>query len=214
MTEPDYVTATRAAYDVVAVDYERLLRDALDASPLDRALLSVFAERVGAAGGGLVADLGCGPGRLTGHLRDLGLDVFGIDLSPGMVDVARRLHRGLRFEVGALAGLDLPDAGLAAAVAWYSVIHTPADRLPQVFAEIARVVEPGGELLLAFKAGAGRHRIEQAYGHEVSYDVHWFDPADIEELLARAGFAVHTRVHREPEGYEKGPQAFLMATRD
>jgi SAM-dependent methyltransferase len=206
VTEPEYVTATRAAYDVVAVDYERLLRNELDASPLDRALLSVFAERVLDAGGGLVGDLGCGPGRLTGHLRDLGLDVFGIDLAPGMVDVARRSHPGLRFEVGALAGLDLPDASLAAAVAWYSIIHTPPDRLPEVFAEIARVIEPGGELVLAFKAGAGRHRIEQAYGHEVSYDVHWFEQADVAELLARAGFTVHTQVHREPERYEKGPR--------
>jgi hypothetical protein len=48
----------------------------------------------------------------------------------------------------------------------------------------------------------------------VSYDVHWFEPADVEERLGRAGLTVHTRVAREPERYEKGPQAFLLATRD
>ena len=53
-------------------------------------------------GGGPVADVGCGPGHVTAHLRDSGLDAFGIDLSPVMIDVARREHPGLRFEVGSM----------------------------------------------------------------------------------------------------------------
>jgi 2-polyprenyl-3-methyl-5-hydroxy-6-metoxy-1,4-benzoquinol methylase len=40
-----------------------------------------------------VADVGCGPGRITGLLRGLGLDVFGIDLSPAMIELARRDFR-------------------------------------------------------------------------------------------------------------------------
>ncbi len=39
-------------------------------------------------------------GYVTAHLHELGIDAFGIDLSPGMIDVARRDHPGLRFEVG------------------------------------------------------------------------------------------------------------------
>ncbi|MFE9404030.1 class I SAM-dependent methyltransferase [Streptomyces sp. NPDC006530] len=49
--------------------------------------------------------MGCGTGRITAHLRELGLDVFGIDLSPGMVEVARRDHPGLRFDVGSMTDL-------------------------------------------------------------------------------------------------------------
>ena len=45
----------------------------------------------------LLMDVGCGPGRITAHLRQLGVDAFGIDLSPGMVEAARREHPGLRF---------------------------------------------------------------------------------------------------------------------
>ena len=94
------LAAIRESYDTVALDYADLLRDALAASPHDRAVLGLFAELVLAAGGGPVADLGCGPGRVTAHLARLGLDAFGIDLSPGMVEVARRDHPGLRFAVG------------------------------------------------------------------------------------------------------------------
>ena len=88
MSEPADVCATRAAYDIVAVDYAALLQTELANKPFDRAVLGVFAELVEADGNGPVADLGCGPGRVTAHLRALGSDPFGVDLSPAMVDVA------------------------------------------------------------------------------------------------------------------------------
>jgi hypothetical protein len=46
MTEPLYLQATRMAYDTVAVDYAELLRTALAAEPLNRAMLAAFAELV------------------------------------------------------------------------------------------------------------------------------------------------------------------------
>ena len=91
---------TRAAYDTVAADSADLFRDELRANVFDRAMLGAFAEVVLADGGGQVADLGCGPGRITGPLHDLGLDVFGIDLSPAMIAVAREALPHLTFEVG------------------------------------------------------------------------------------------------------------------
>src|SRR3954451_14104686 len=120
---------------------------------MDRALLGVFAEQVLAGTGGPVGDLGCGPGRITTHLDLLGLDAFGIDLSPGMVAVARRAYPHLRFEVGSLTALDLPDGGLGGALAWYSVIHTPPQRQPLVFAEFDRLLRPGPPLQMACRAG-------------------------------------------------------------
>ena len=118
VTEPSYLSATRASYDTVAVDYAELLRTELAAKPLDRALLATFAELVQAGPGGLVADLGCGPGRVTAHLHALGLNAFGIDLSPGMITVARRAHPGLRFDEGTMTALDLADGSVGAIVAW------------------------------------------------------------------------------------------------
>ncbi|MFZ2115810.1 MAG: class I SAM-dependent methyltransferase [Pseudonocardiaceae bacterium] len=94
MIEPSYLRATRTAYDTVAAYAEWVSND-LTAKPLDRALHGAFAEPVHADGTGPVADLGCGPGRLTAHLHSLGLSLLGVDLSPSMVALARRTYPDL-----------------------------------------------------------------------------------------------------------------------
>ncbi|MFF3410258.1 class I SAM-dependent DNA methyltransferase [Streptomyces sp. NPDC002742] len=204
--------ATRASYDTVAADYAELLKDELG-RPLDMAMLAAFAERVRAGGGGAVADLGCGPGRVTIHLDKLGLDAFGIDLSPGMVAVARGEYPHLRFSVGTMTDLDLADGSLAGALVWYSTVHTPIDELPVMFAEFHRVLAPGGHLLIAFKVGAEHVRLEHAYGHDVDLDVHRFPPERVAELLRNAGLFEIARLVREAEAPEKTPQAFILARR-
>lgn len=211
MSEPLDVTETRAAYDTVAVAYEESLRNALAANPWDRSVLGTFAELVGP--GAPVADLGCGPGRITGHLAELGLEVFGVDLSPGMVEVARRTHPTLRFEVGSMSALTMADASLAGAVSWYSIIHTPPERLPSLFAELARVLRPNGLLALAFQVGDERLRITNGYGHEVSADAYRMRPEVVTALLADVGLVVEASVVRRPEASEPTPQAYLIARR-
>jgi ubiquinone/menaquinone biosynthesis C-methylase UbiE len=213
VTEPADLRETRTAYDTVATDYAELLRDELAGRPLDRALLAAFAEHVQEAGGGPVADLGCGPGRITTHLSALGLDAFGVDLSPAMVEVARRDHPQLRFVVGSIDALELPDGGLGGALAWYSVIHTPAERLPAVFAEFARVLRPGAPVLIAFQAGDEQVHLQQGYGHPISLRAWRRNPDQVARLLEDAGFRVRARVLREPEPpKEQTPQAYLLAT--
>lgn len=209
-TEPADLTATRAAYDTVAADYAELARGELAAKPFDRAMLATFAELVLADGGPPVADLGCGPGRITAHLDSLGVAAFGVDLSPGMVAVARESHPGLRFEEGSMLALDLADASLGGIVAWYSIIHTPPERLPTVFGEFARVLGAGGRVLLAFQAGDERVHIERGYGHDVSLDAYRLSPDRIAGLLADAGITVTARLVTEPERQEKTPQAYLL----
>ena len=188
-----HLNATRASYDTVAVDYAELLGAELGNKPLDRAMLAAFAEHVRAGGGGQVADLGCGPGRVTVHLEGLGLDAFGVDLSPGMVAVARRSHPHLRFEVGSMTDLDIKDDSLAGALVWYSTVHTPIGELPVLFAEFERV------------------RLEHAYGHAVTLDVHRFPPERIAELLRGAGLVEVARLVREADAKEATPQAFVLA---
>ncbi|MFF3453185.1 hypothetical protein ACFYXH_02425 [Streptomyces sp. NPDC002730] len=90
MAEPSHLRVTRAFYDAVAVDYAERYRTGLEAKPLDRALLAASAERVRADGAGPVADLGCGPGRVTAHVHSLGLNAFGVDLSPAAPRLPQR----------------------------------------------------------------------------------------------------------------------------
>ncbi|ONI84462.1 SAM-dependent methyltransferase [Actinosynnema sp. ALI-1.44] len=207
MTEPSYLTEIRNSYDTVADAYHDTLKDAHDSMPFDRAMLAAFAEGVR----GTVVDIGCGPGRITTRLADLGLDVFGIDLSPAMVEVARREYPRLRFDVGSMTALDLPDGSVGGVVAWYSIIHLPQDELPGVFTEFFRVLEPGGQLLLAFKSGDERRHLTRAYGHDVSIDVYWMPVDRVAELAGRAGFTEVARLERVAADYDKGPQGYFMA---
>ncbi|MBB3052352.1 SAM-dependent methyltransferase [Prauserella isguenensis] len=108
-----WLSDTRASYDTDASGYADRVRGLLDGKPYLRASLALFAESVKAAGGGPVADVGCGPGYVTEHLRDAGVDAFGIDLSPEMIALARRTYPRARFDVGTMTDLDLADGSLA-----------------------------------------------------------------------------------------------------
>lgn len=211
MDEPLDVTATRAAYDTVAVSYEELLRGLMAEKVYDRAMLAAFTERVVGTGNINVLDAGCGPGRITAYLASLGLDTRGMDLSPAMVAVARKAHPGLEFRVGTIEALDAAPGSLGGVVAWYSLIHTPPERLPGVFEAFRGALEDGGFLLLAFQVGdAGRH-IDRAYGHDVSYDAFLMNPERVTTMLENAEFRLEAQLVREPDKDEKTPQAYLIA---
>ncbi|MFF8592162.1 class I SAM-dependent methyltransferase [Streptomyces sp. NPDC015220] len=202
-----YHRATADAYDAVAVLYAELFRDALDALPLDRAVLAAFAETVRAAGSGPVAELGCGPGSVTAHLRDLGLDVFGVDLSPVMIDLAREAYPDLRFEVGPMEALDLADGRLHGIVSWYSVIHVPPRDVPSYFDEFRRVLAPGGTLLLAFFESEGEPTT--AFDHKVATAYRW-PIDDLAGLAGAAGFTEIGRMLREPLEEERFRRGHLL----
>ena len=95
-----WLSDTRSSYDTDAAGYAEKVRGLLDESPYLRASLALFAELVHGAGGGPVADVGCGPGYVTGYLHDAGVDVFGIDLSPEMIAIARRDYPDLASRLG------------------------------------------------------------------------------------------------------------------
>ncbi|WP_328651291.1 class I SAM-dependent methyltransferase [Micromonospora sp. NBC_00330] len=194
MTVDDWLSATRTSYDTVAVSYAHLVRDLLAEAPYERAALASFAELVQGAGGGPVADAGCGTGRITAHLHTLGVDAFGIDLSPGMIDVARRDHPELRFEVGSMTDLDLADDSVAGLVAWYSLIHIPDDQIGVVLAHFRRVVRPGGPLLLGFHVGDETTVKTEGYGgHPMNVHVHRRQPAQVAALLRQSGFTIDSQ---------------------
>jgi SAM-dependent methyltransferase len=212
MPEADWLDDTRTSYDTVAVSYAGLLREALAGEPFQRGILALFAELVRARGDGPVADIGCGPGRITAYLRGVGLDAFGIDLSPVMIDVARRDHPGLRFEVGSMTDLELADHCVTGVLAWFSLIHVPDDEVPTVLAEFFRVLRPGGALLLGFHAGEGNELKTQGYGgHPMKVQVHRRSPARVAAWLDAAGFTVEAEMtHRPAPNLEGG---FVFAHR-
>jgi SAM-dependent methyltransferase len=203
----DHLRTTADAYDALAVVYAEFARDDLDGLPLDRALLAAFAEYARTGAPGPVAELGCGPGQTTAHLRDLGLDVFGVDLSPVMIDLARAAYPDLRFEVGSMDALDLADGTLGGIVSWYSVIHTPPQELPAYLAEFRRVLAAGGHLLLAFFESEGEP--VAAFDHRVTTAYRW-PIDDLARLTGEAGFVEVGRMLREPRTEERFRRGHLL----
>ena len=212
VSEPGWLDDTRTSYDTVASSYADLLRDALANEPFQRGILALFAELVRSRGSGPVADVGCGPGRITRHLHDLGLSAFGIDLSPAMIDLARRDHPDLRFEVGSMTRLDLTDECLTGLLAWFSLIHVPDGEMPAVFAGFHRVLRPGGVVLLGFHAGDGSRLKTQGYGgHPMRVYVHRRPPGRVAAWMTDAGFTVEAEMtHRPAPDVEGG---FVFAHR-
>lgn len=197
-TETDIFRATRDGYDSNAQRYADFVRDSLRDRPLDRAMFGAFAELVKVADLGPVADLGCGPGYITAHLHELGLDAFGIDLSPTMVELARETYPHLRFEQGMMANLDLPDGALGGILSRASIIHTPPEQVPATFAEFHRILAPGGYLLLDFPADDHPDQPARSYDHTVALAYTWL-PDHIAGLLRAAGFTEIARMVREPD---------------
>lgn len=187
----NWLADTRTSYDTVAEAYAELVRDAVAEQPYLRAALRLFADLVHAAGGGPVADVGCGPGHFTAHLRTLGVDAFGIDLSPGMIDIARRDHPELRFEVGSMTDLSLADGETAGLLVSWSLIHIPDDEIPAVFAQFRRVLRLGGPLMVGFHVGNEvRLKTEGYGGHPMKVLSHRRQPDQVAAWLREAGFVV------------------------
>ncbi|WP_415949502.1 class I SAM-dependent methyltransferase [Streptomyces sp. KLOTTS4A1] len=211
MTDAAYLASTRTSYDLLADECDRRWKDELAAKPFMRAALDTFAEL--ARGRGPVADIGCGTGRVTAYLAERGLDAFGIDLSPGMLAVARTNHPGLRFTEGSMTDLDLADGSVGALLAWYSTIHVPWEDLPGVFAGFRRVLKPGSPLLLGFQIGEEPFRMTEAWGYEFDLTFHRRTPEAMAGLLTEAGFEERARMveRRDTEGEfaERTDQAYL-----
>lgn len=189
----DWLTDTRMSYDTVADSYADLTRHLLDETPGERAVFASFADLVSRRGGGPVADIGCGSGRITAHLSGLGLRVRGIDLSPAMIDIARREYPGLRFDVGSMTDLALAESSLAGLVAWYSLIHVPDSEIGPVLARFRRVLAPGGPLLVGFHVGDESRLLTRGYGgHPMNLQVHRRPLRRMRGWLEEAGFEIES----------------------
>jgi SAM-dependent methyltransferase len=208
-----WLSDTRSSYDTDASGYAAKVRGLLDDKPYLRASLALFAELVLGAGGGPVADVGCGTGYTTAYLHDAGVDAFGIDLSPEMIAIARRDHPDLRFEVGTMTDLDLADESVAGMVAFWSVIHVPDHAMPGVFEQFSRVLRPEGPLLVGFHVGDETQHTSEGYtGRRINVDSHHRQPSKIAGWLRDAGFTIEAELVMRPD--EDVPGGIIFARSD
>lgn len=212
MHEDAWVTDARDSYDRVAYRYADLTRGALDRLRFERSALDLFARRILDAGGGPVVDAGCGPGWVTGHLALQGLDITGVDVSTVFVDIARTNQPHLTFSVGSITDLPFEDEALAGLVCWYVLHHVPDDDLLDVFAELHRVLAPGGQLLVGGHAGEGSYVKTEGYGGlPMRVLVTRRTNGCVSGLLRGAGFAVDAEVALGPD--EPSSTGIVFASR-
>lgn len=209
----DRTDELRTAHDVLAEFYVEHLADALAHSPVDRAVLGLFASSVATfRPGGAVGDIGCGTGRLGPFLDRAGLVPRGVDLSPGMIRAARRDHPLFEHRVADLRSLPFADAELAGALCWYSLMYLPPSDLSAAFAELSRVVEPGGYFATAFKTGDDElRRGGRSTGLGVEFDLWFLSTGEMDRLVTEAGFTPVFWAGRPPDESESTPQGFLIA---
>ncbi len=208
----DLTRSIQESYDRLAEEYARHIADELQHKPLDRELLDRFARET--RGQGEVCDMGCGPGHVARYLHSAGAAVFGLDLSPGMLEQARKLNPGISFRQGNMLALDLPDGSLAGIAAFYAIVNLPKESLPAVFREMARVLQRRGLLLLAFHIGDEVLHEDELWGHRISMDFFLWPVAEIRLHLERAGLTVEEIVEREPYAPEveyQSRRAYMFA---
>jgi SAM-dependent methyltransferase len=180
------LAACQASYDRVAEEYARRIYGELQHKPLDRQLLDQLVRRVGALGP--ICDLGCGPGHVARYLHEQGANVLGIDLSPGMVEMARHLSPAISFQPGNMLALDVEDNAWGGIAAFYSIIHIPHAELLRVLVELRRVLKPGGWLLVAFHIGEEMVHLDEWWGERVGVDFYFYQAGEMSGYLAQAGF--------------------------
>ena len=197
---------TSVAYDVVAASYAERFLDELDDKPRDRAVL----DRLAAAVDGPVVDLGCGPGQVGAHVRRTHGPVFGADLTPAMARLAAERLDGV--VVADARALPFADGSVGGVVAFYSLIHLPLPDRPVAFAELARVLRPGGRLLVAALEG-GEITGTVLVGHAVALHYVLYDLADLRALAEAAGLVVVAAERYEPRDGERFPRLYVEAQR-
>ena len=209
------MAAARAVYDRAATRYVQFVGTEISSAtegPIDRSLLVTFVDLIKRHTVLRVADVGCGPGRVAAFMAEHGLNVVGVDVSQAMLTVARTAHPHIEFEEGQLDALPIETGVLAGAVCWYSIIYTPPDQLAEAFGELARVLIPGGYLLLGFQAeGEPVHRAD-AQGTNLPLTSYRHSMQEVAGWLEDTGFKIYATVLRAPElDGETTSQGFVIA---
>lgn len=190
------------AYAARAEEYADLLGTVEAMAPQDRRRLETWA----AGTDGPLLDLGCGPGHWTAHLTGLGHVIRGRDPVAEFVEIARRNHPGVLYELGAVEDLAGEPRRWGGILAWYSLTHLDPEQLTFAMHDLHTALRSEGRLLLGFFDGPR----QESFEHAVT--AAWFWPAErLAILVEDAGFEVLECERRQDPGAR--PHAAISARR-
>jgi SAM-dependent methyltransferase len=172
--------------DTVESDYYAFMRfDPENAKSVLSYYVPFFTE-------GPVLELACGPGVFLSLLREKGIVASGVDIDPGMVDIA--LAEGHDVVLGdAMTHLrSVPDQSLHGLFAAHFLEHLAADSVQEVYREAARALRPGGVFVAAVPNAACLSVLGYDFWRDPTH-VRFYDPILLEFFAGRAGLAVIAR---------------------
>jgi len=195
-------SASQEFFESAAGQWDKLREELFGAASHLQALPALLDDRW------VVGDLGCGTGQVASALAPFVARVIAVDRSGEMLQAARRRLRELpNVEVkrGELEALPIADAELDAATLLLVLHHLPDPGA--ALAEAARVLKPGGRLLISDMLPHDREEYRQQMGHV------WlgFDDDQLRRLLAAAGFARVRIVPLPAQAAAKGPALFVAS---
>lgn len=201
-------------YRKTARKYAEKFSDELSLKHFDRTYLKAFADRNKSKG--KILDIGCGTGHISKFLYDCGCShVTGIDLSPGMIEVARNFYPDLSFETGDMLSLPYQDQSIHGAIAMYSIIHFDYEDIEKAFKEISRILLPTSDFLLSFHIGETILHRDEFLNEEVNIDFHLLNVEKIGAILTSSGFQMIDIVERYayPEIEYQSKRAYMLASK-
>ncbi len=166
----------------------------------EAAVLERFADDFG----GRVLEIGCGTGRVTGHMAALSTDVRAVDISPQMLDRARPLYPAVAFARADLRELSgFPDADCDVIALWDNLIDIVGDEeRATTLSELARMLRPGGLLVL------DTHNLAHAPQRRRATDLTWDSPAAF--VRAAAAAPVKLFNHRRLVRHEQSGEGYAV----
>jgi ubiquinone/menaquinone biosynthesis C-methylase UbiE len=200
-------------YTTVAKEYAETFSGEHERKSKDQEILHRFVQEIGDRRP--VWDFGCGPGQTTRYLKDLGIDISGLDLSEKMLEQARTIHPEIHFRKGNMLELEFENDSIAGAVAFYAIVHFTPEQVGMAFREVLRVLQPGGIFLLTYHLGEETIHIDEFLGKKVDIDFMFFTTDFISGCLKKSGFEKIEIIEREPyPGVEyHSRRAYALATK-
>jgi SAM-dependent methyltransferase len=203
----------RVSYDTIAAEYANRIYPELKSKPFDRELLDRFADDVRMSGP--VCDIGCGPAQIARYLFDRGVNVFGLDLSAGMLNEAKRLNPNIDFIQGSMLALGLGSDTLGGIAAFYSIIHIGREHVVATLSEMRRVLKRKGSLLLAFHLGDDVIHMTDFHDHPVDFEATLFRIEEMTGYAKAAGLNLQQAMERDPypEVEYQSRRGYILATK-
>ena len=184
------------SYNTLAKEYSNTFSCEHEKKPKDQEILRRFSNEIGDRAP--VWDFCCGPGQTTKYLKNLGLEISGLDLSEKILEQARAIHPEIFFQKGNILELDFKNDSIAGVVAFYAIVHFTEEQVEKAFREVFRVLKPGGIFLLTYHIGEETIHIEEFLGKKVDIDFMFFNTNFILSCIKGIGFEKIEIIEREP----------------